>query len=288
MDSLKGQFNQLASNLKEKPSPRKSAFPGRNTISVVNTFFNSTGKRLNQETLNSFKESQQQTDYDWTPDYTKALQRRKSEGGMNLQMSPNDKSAFSHMYLDDRTKDLLSIKNYRNGYDPSVLSQNTTVYLNRRESTIHAPTLIERLQDDINQAKKGMNHSRSPRQWQGKDDRLLLSRVMAALQSYQTDLQKLNGLRYECMRQVGGQTHLINRQHFLSIYKNYGIHLPLEQQADLMDFLALDAPPNTVNIKMLSRIFQVTAKIQYNKLRQTDNLVTPPISQLQNCAQNIS
>lgn len=90
-------------------------------------------------------------------------------------------------------------------YDPTVASQNTTVYLNQRQSTLHAPTLIERLQDDTNEAKRGMHNSRSPRQWQGKDDRLLLSRVMTALQSYQADMQKLNGLRYECMRQVGGQ-----------------------------------------------------------------------------------
>lgn len=61
-------------------------------------------------------------------------------------MEKNQRSAFSEFYLDDRTKDLISMKSYNlKNYDPSVLSQNTTLYLQQRQSTLHAPTLIERL-----------------------------------------------------------------------------------------------------------------------------------------------
>jgi hypothetical protein len=42
-----------------------------------------------------------------------------------------------------------------------------------------------------------------------------------------------------------------------------------------MDYLALEVPANQINLKMLSRIFQVIAKIQFNKLREAENLVTP-------------
>jgi hypothetical protein len=34
-----------------------------------------------------------------------------------------------------------------------------------------------------------------------KDDRMLLNRLVGALQQYKVDAQKLNGLRYECLRQ---------------------------------------------------------------------------------------
>lgn len=72
------------------------------------------------------------------------------------------------------------------------------------------------------------------------------------------------------------------------IYKNYGIFLPLEQQNDLLEYLSLDSPNNTINLQMMTRIFQVVAKIQFNKLKNQENLITPPTSQIQNFAQNLS
>lgn len=64
------------------------------------------------------------------------------------------------------------------------------------------------------------------------------------------------------------------------IYKNYGIFLPLEQQNDLLEYLSLDSPNNTINLQMMTRIFQVVAKIQFNKLKNQENLITPPTSQI--------
>ena len=160
----------------------------RNTISVVNDYFSRTTRKpkLNQETLLQFAE--RTNDSSWAPVVRQTMQRRMSDGGMNI-MENNKNSAFSEVYLDGKTKDLLSLKMYdQRAYDPTIASKNSTLYLNQRQSTIHAPTLIERLQDDTNEAKKNMHHSRSPRQFQGKDNRLLLSRVMSSLQTYSTDV----------------------------------------------------------------------------------------------------
>jgi hypothetical protein len=73
----------------------------------------------------------------------------------------------------------------------------------------------------------------------------------------------------------------------LNIFKNYAIYLPLEHQTTFLEYMMLDAPPNTVNLRMLTRIFQIIAKIQFNKLRTETNLTTPAGSQLQNLAINL-
>ena len=130
------------------------------------------------------------------------MQRRRSDGGINDTAEQKKESAFSEFYLDGKTKDMLQVKSFDIGnYEPSKInSQLSAIQIKQRLSTIHAPTLIERLQGDTNDRKINLKNSLSPRQFMGKDDRLLLSRVITALQSYKIDVQRLNGLRYECMR----------------------------------------------------------------------------------------
>lgn len=85
--------------------------------------------------------------------------------------------------------------------------------------------------------------------------------MLALLQRYSIDPQKLNGLRYECLRNIRG--NLIPTLQFMTIYKQYGVYLTLEHQKDFFDYLSLGAAKNTFNLDMLSRLFQIIAKIHF-------------------------
>jgi hypothetical protein len=63
--------------------------------------------------------------------------------------------------------------------------------------------------------------------------------------------------------------------------------LPLESQKDFLDFLQVNAPPNTINLAQMNRLFQVIAKMQYARLKQ-DQLVTPSTSSLQHTVDNLA
>lgn len=81
---------------------------------------------------------------------------------------------------------------------------------------------------------------------------------------------------------------VITRQHFLNVFKQSSIHMPLEQQADMMDYLQLDCAPNMVNLTMMNKLFQIVAKIQFNKLRNQENMITPSASQVQQFVKTLS
>jgi hypothetical protein len=106
----------------------------------------------------------------------------------------------------------------------------------------------------------------------------LLSRVLASLQG-NVEVQKLNGFRFECMRQ--SQDYFLTGSKFLKIYKQYGIYLRKQEQRDLLDYLSLGARKNTYNLDQLTKLFQVIARLQYKvQLEHTAETVEPKKSQM--------
>jgi hypothetical protein len=49
----------------------------------------------------------------------------------------------------------------------------------------------------------------------------------------------------------------------MTIYKQYGMYMTLENQRDFFDFMQLGSPKNTFNLAMLSHLFQIVAKISF-------------------------
>lgn len=49
----------------------------------------------------------------------------------------------------------------------------------------------------------------------------------------------------------------------MTIYKQYGVYMTLENQRDFFDFMQLGAPKNMFNLDMLSHLFQIVAKISF-------------------------
>lgn len=56
----------------------------------------------------------------------------------------------------------------------------------------------------------------------------------------------------------------------------------------MMDYLQLDCAPNMVNLTMMNKLFQIVAKIQFNKLRNQENMITPSASQVQQFVKTLS
>ncbi len=106
-----------------------------------------------------------------------------------------------------------------------------------------------------------MNSGRSKQYKNKLESKQLLTRVLAIIQRYDLDPQKLNGLRYECLRNVRG--HIIPALQFMTIYKQYGLYMTLENQRDFFDYMQLGAPKNMFNLNMLSQLFQIVAKISF-------------------------
>lgn len=59
-------------------------------------------------------------------------------------------------------------------------------------------------------------------------------------------VQKLNGLRFECMRQ--SQDFYVSGTKFLRIFKQFGISLTQTEQRDFLDYMILGARKNTYNL----------------------------------------
>jgi hypothetical protein len=49
----------------------------------------------------------------------------------------------------------------------------------------------------------------------------------------------------------------------MTIYKQYGLYMTLENQRDFFDYMQLGAPKNMFNLNMLSQLFQIVAKISF-------------------------
>ena len=49
----------------------------------------------------------------------------------------------------------------------------------------------------------------------------------------------------------------------MTIYKQYGVYMTLENQRDFFDFMQIGAPKNMFNLDMLSHLFQIVAKISF-------------------------
>ena len=139
---------------------------------VVNNYFKN--KRLSKEVLRSVAQASSRNE-----------NRRRSETVVKHH------SAFSSVYLDDHTRDLLSLRSGRASTQMEVLSSQSPIVLNQREQTHRAVSLIGNLQSETAELQKKRGF---------KDDRMLLNRLVGALQQYQIDVQKLNGLRFECLR----------------------------------------------------------------------------------------
>lgn len=102
--------------------------------------------------------------------------------------------------------------------------------------------------------------------------------MLASLQA-NVEVQKLNGLRFECMRQ--SQDYFLTGSKFLKIYKQYGIYLRKQEQRDLLDYLSLGARKNTYNLDQLTKLFQVIARLQYKvQVEHSGETVEPKKSQM--------
>ena len=77
--------------------------------------------------------------------------------------------------------------------------------------------------------------------------------------SHQIDMQTLNGLRYECMRQARAQ--FITCSLFLKTQKTYGVCLKTAEAKDFYDMLSLGAPKGFFNLDQLTKVLQVVAKL---------------------------
>ena len=49
----------------------------------------------------------------------------------------------------------------------------------------------------------------------------------------------------------------------MTIYKQFGMYMTLENQRDFFDYMQLGAPKNMFNLGMLSHLFQIFAKISF-------------------------
>jgi len=49
----------------------------------------------------------------------------------------------------------------------------------------------------------------------------------------------------------------------MTIYKQYGLYMTLENQRDFFDYMQLGAPKNMFNLSLLSQLFQIVAKISF-------------------------
>jgi hypothetical protein len=49
----------------------------------------------------------------------------------------------------------------------------------------------------------------------------------------------------------------------MTIYKQYGVYMTLENQRDFFDYMQLGAPKNMFNLDMLSHLFHILAKISF-------------------------
>lgn len=79
--------------------------------------------------------------------------------------------------------------------------------------------------------------------------------MISALQKYNIDIQRLNGLRFECYRQVSGNKQMMNQLAFYNMFKLYGITIPLESRQDFLQMMEINAPPKFYNLSMLNKIF---------------------------------
>lgn len=180
------------------------------------------------------------------------------------------KSAFNQFYLSEKFKDLLSLQTRHDRLTTSTSKIQGQMNVNLREATTQALTMIQRLQQETNE---------NVRNEQSRSVSHLLQRVLATIQSHEFDIQKLNGLRYECMRkQQDGQ---IAGRKFLKIYKNFGINLNQNEQKDLFDFLGIGARKNCFNVDQLTKVCQVVAQMQFKKdLENNKETVEPRKSRI--------
>lgn len=106
-----------------------------------------------------------------------------------------------------------------------------------------------------------MNFQRTNTFKNKKEGNQLLSRVLNIFLAHQIDMQTLNGLRYECMRQARAQ--FITCSLFLKTQKSYGVCLKTAEAKDFYDMLSLGAPKGFFNLDQLTKVLQVVAKLQY-------------------------
>ena len=97
-----------------------------------------------------------------------------------------------------------------------------------------------------------------------RDSKNLLARVLQLLKRHNIEPQALNGLRFECKRQLANwRSNLISHQVFHAIFKQYGIYMTLDDQKDFFDYMRLGATKNHYNLENLTKIFDVLAKVTY-------------------------
>ncbi len=228
MNSLEQQFNSLT----VRSGLSQTVDSARRTASTQ-----LRAGKLNRDTLDILSASVESGQ-----PLQSARTRLKSSAGDQNRFS----STFNQFYLNDKYKDLLSIRTAKDGntmIGGDVLGQ---LDLNLREATTNALTMIQRLQEETAGRNTLRESLKSSAFRSSMDHSQLLSRVLAAVQAKECNIQKLNGLRYECMRQ--SQDYFITGSRFLKIYKQYGIYLSQQEQKDFLDYVSLGARNNCYNM----------------------------------------
>lgn len=77
------------------------------------------------------------------------------------------------------------------------------------------------------------------------------------------------------MRHIKDGGYTINQLFFMQIFKLYGVNLPLENQQDLFNFLAIEAPKNFFNLQMLAKLLHIVVKLKFKTLIEKNKLIEP-------------
>jgi hypothetical protein len=97
----------------------------------------------------------------------------------------------------------------------------------------------------------------------------LLHKIVAMLRKHDMDVQLLNGIRYECMRQdrMRKQFPHVPKMIFMSVFKQYNLNLGIEDSDNLLNFLRIDAPKNYFNLRNMDKLFEIMCRMSFKTQR---------------------
>ena len=197
-------------------------------------------------------------------------------------------STFSTYYLNTRAKDLASLASLqdlgreRDLYQSSltnggkILEQDQSVTKQQRDHTgtstirdlvsfkTEVRSLIGNLHDKTLDQNMLMNNLRGRLYKNPRDPKTLLTRVLQLLKRHNVDPQKLNGIRFECKRQMQNwRNNIVSHFIFMNVLRQYQLYMTLDDQKDFIDFISLGATKNHFNLDNLNKLFDILSKISY-------------------------
>lgn len=76
-------------------------------------------------------------------------------------------------------------------------------------------------------------------------------------------------MRLECKRQMHNmRVSMVPTLQFMTVWRQYGINMTLDDQKDFFDFLSLGATKNHYNLGNLSKLFDILAKVAYKQQKE--------------------